>query len=114
MLNSEGGFAPRPKPPPRNRCAGKAGARTASITAHEVVSERLSMSSLVGAALERMRQHLLHLDDGERGQHPDEAEEQDEEPGEGPDDDRGVGDGRVIGAPRVGVEVVAQAGDDYV
>src|SRR6266542_4126882 len=66
-------------------CAGKAGARTASITAHEVVSGRLSMTSLVGAALERMRQHLLHLDDGERGQHPDEAEEQDEEPGEGPD-----------------------------
>src|SRR6266542_5743623 len=26
--NSAGGFAPLPKPPPRNRCAGKAGART--------------------------------------------------------------------------------------
>src|SRR5438445_9571443 len=28
-LNSEGGSAPLPRPPPRNRCAGKAGARTA-------------------------------------------------------------------------------------
>src|SRR5213593_2614977 len=27
-FHSEGGFAPLPKPPPRNRCAGKAGART--------------------------------------------------------------------------------------
>src|SRR6266542_971915 len=26
-FDSEGGFAPLPKPPPRNRCAGKAGAR---------------------------------------------------------------------------------------
>src|SRR6266542_6239929 len=35
---SEGGFAPLPKPPPRNRCAGKAGART-SITLHAALSE---------------------------------------------------------------------------
>src|SRR6266498_652034 len=35
---SEGGFAPLPKPPPRNRCAGKAGART-SMTSHEALSE---------------------------------------------------------------------------
>src|SRR6266545_229534 len=33
-LTSEGGFAPLPKPPPRNRCAGKAGARR-SIVSHE-------------------------------------------------------------------------------
>src|SRR2546428_573119 len=39
--NSEGGFAPLPKPPPRIRCAGKAGARTASIRAHEIFSARL-------------------------------------------------------------------------
>src|SRR3989441_9526030 len=29
ISTSEGGFAPLPKPPPRNRCAGEAGARTA-------------------------------------------------------------------------------------
>src|SRR6266542_3138116 len=34
---SEGGFAPLPKPPPRNPCAGKAGARTSMIS-HEPVS----------------------------------------------------------------------------
>src|SRR5438552_2727435 len=37
-LSSEGGFAPLPKPPPRNRCAGKAGART-SITSHDALSD---------------------------------------------------------------------------
>src|SRR5881628_375906 len=36
-MHSEGGFAPLPKPPPRNRCAGKAGARS-MITSHEVSS----------------------------------------------------------------------------
>ncbi len=38
--NSEGGFAPLPKPPPRNRCAGEAGART-PVTSHELFSDRL-------------------------------------------------------------------------
>src|SRR5207249_6061224 len=36
-LDSEGGFAPLPKPPPRIRCAGKAGART-PVTSHHVCS----------------------------------------------------------------------------
>src|SRR5206468_8479145 len=33
--NSEGGFAPLPKPPPRNRCAGKAGALKRPYRLHE-------------------------------------------------------------------------------
>src|SRR5713226_1405791 len=135
ISNSARGFAPLPIPPPRTQCepqdgrglgpgsvprrasedcAGKAGARTASITSHEVVSERLSMMSLGGAALERVRQDLLHLDDGERGHHADEAEKQDEEPREGGDGDGAVGHPREEDAPGVGVEVVAQPGDDDV
>src|SRR5439155_27360474 len=39
VLGSAGGFAPLPRPPPRNRCAGKAGARTA-ITTHDLFSVR--------------------------------------------------------------------------
>ncbi len=38
----------------------------------------------------RMRDGLLDLDDGHRRHHLDEAQEQDEEPGEAPDDDAGV------------------------
>ena len=61
-----------------------------------------------------MSERLLDLDDGERRHHADEGEEQDEEPGERPDDDRAVGDRRVIRPPRVRVEVVPEAGDDDV
>src|SRR4030095_9858293 len=64
--------------------------------------------------LEGMSQRLLHLDDGEGGHDPDEAEEEEEEPGEGAHDDGRVRDGRVVRTPRVGVEVEAQPGHDDV
>src|SRR5258705_12963101 len=64
--------------------------------------------------LEGMRQDLLDLDDAERRQHADEAHEEEEEPRERPHDDGGVGDRRVVGAPGVGIEAVAEAGHDDV
>src|SRR5262249_19670198 len=64
--------------------------------------------------LQRVREHLLHLDDRERWQHADEAEEQEEEPGKRSDDDRRVGDRRIVRAARVAVEVVPESRDDDV
>src|SRR5207249_9346471 len=41
LEHSEGGFAPLPNLPPGRDCAGKAGARTASITSQERFPDRL-------------------------------------------------------------------------
>src|SRR6266849_3247145 len=60
-------------------------------------------------ALERVRQRLLDLDDGQRRHHPDETEEEDEEKGEGAHDDGRVRQGRDVRAPRVRVKVERQA-----
>src|SRR5215467_10796713 len=65
------------------------------------------MMPFVGV-LQRMGEGLLHLDDGHRGQHPDEAQEKEEEPGEGASDDGGVGHRRIVRAPGVGIEVMGQ------
>src|SRR6266545_809796 len=71
------------------------------------------VASPVGV-LERVRQHLLHLHDGQRRHHPDEAQEQQEEPRERSRDDGRIRHRRVVRAPGVRVEVEAQAEDDDV
>src|SRR6185436_18639706 len=60
------------------------------------------------------RERLLHLDDRQRRHELDEAEEEDEEPGEAADDDRGVRDRRYVDTPGGRVEVVAQGRHDDV
>src|SRR4029453_17029834 len=75
------------------------------------------MVSVVAAmprVLHRRRDRLLHLDDRQRRHQLDEPQKKNEEPGEAADDDRGVGDGRDVDAPRVRVEVVAQRRNDDV
>src|SRR5262250_1699321 len=71
------------------------------------------MMPFVGV-LQRMGKDLLHLHDGQRRHDPDEAQEEEEEPGEGARDDGGVGHRRIVRAPGVGIEVEGQPGDDDV
>src|SRR6476659_9794825 len=74
----------------------------------------MSVMASVGAVLEGMRQDLLDLHDREGRHHPDEAQEQEEEPGEGRHRDGAVHQPRQVEPPGVGVEVVSQARDDDV
>ena len=61
-----------------------------------------------------MRDGLLDLDDRHRRHHLDEAQEQDEEPGEAPDDDAAVDQRRDVVAEGVRVEPVREARHDDV
>src|SRR5437660_2755368 len=64
--NSEGGFAPLPKPPPRNRCAGKAGART-SIAARALFSDMsLTCARSIARIGERLARERRDAQDGRR------------------------------------------------
>src|SRR5215510_14041897 len=71
------------------------------------------MTPRVGV-LQRMGEGLLHLHDGQRRQHPDAAQEEEEEPGEGARDDGGVGHRRIVRAPGVRIEIKAQPRHDDV
>src|SRR5437867_9336888 len=64
--NSEGAFAPLPKPPPRNRCAGKAGART-SIASRALFSDMsVTWARLVARIGERLARERRDAEDGRR------------------------------------------------
>src|SRR5215813_913623 len=71
------------------------------------------MMPFVGV-LQGMGEGLLHLHDGQRRHDPDEAQEEQEEPGEGAHDDGGVGHRWIIRAPGVGIEIEAQPRHDDV
>src|SRR5262249_41195461 len=100
------------KPPARSR---RRASRVASTWANtpSTLAVAILMMALV-RVLERMWQGLLHLHDRHRGQHPNEAQEEEEEPGERPHDNGGVRHRRVVRAPGIGIEVVSEAGNDDV
>src|SRR5712692_2366111 len=105
----------------RTRRTGRWGSRTVSISAAvSVVStwaktpRTVSVLAAMTVVLHGRGNRLLHLDDRHRWHQLDEAEEEDEEPGETADDDRRVGRRRDVDPPRVRVEVVAEGWHDDV
>src|SRR5262249_36442555 len=94
------------KPRPRS---GRMASRVVSTWANtpSTLAVAILMMPFVDV-LQGMGEGLLHLHDGQRRQHADEAQEEEEEPGERARDDGGVGHRRIVRAPGVGIEVMGR------